>query len=213
MNVKVNIVSLLIASAVISCNNDTKTQDEQAPTADTSATVNTPALPQIDTTLYAPSLQMDSAQQHNFLYSIVRYVAPLPKKASEKTKFESRFDEAYHYTVEKLKLEAYHQTPEGDVYFLVSRIAPSIEVKRVATGGKLKYDSKKNITEYSEIFRTWKMKLPELKVKSLFLFQEMINNKDLTQYYTATTGDSNHYIEFPDEHNTYDVQNRIWVTK
>lgn len=213
MNTKVIIGSLLFAAAIISCNNDTKTPNEQTPTTDTSAAVNTPPLPQIDTTMYAPSILMDSVQQHNFLYSIVRYVAPLPKKASEKTKFEPRFDEAYHYTVEKLKLEAYHQTPEGDVYFLVSRIAPSIEVKRVATGGKIIYDNKKNITEYSEIFRTWKMKLPELKVKSLFLFQEMINNKDLTKYYTATTGDSNHYIEFPDEHNTYDVQNRKWVTK
>ena len=59
---------------------------------------------------------------------------------------------------------------------------------------------------------TWKMELPELKEKTKILFDIIVNNKDVSQYYTKNS-DPEFGIEFPDDQTVYDVKARKWSTK
>jgi hypothetical protein len=96
-------------------------------------------------------------------------------------------------------------------YFLISRKAPSIHDKWVATGGKMQFDKGKALITYQEVFRTWKLLEPELNERAPYLFDLMIKGEDLTPYYTATAGFN--YIEFPDDKVYYDVESRAWKVK
>ena len=85
---------------------------------------------------------------------------------------------------------------------MVARIAPSIDAKWVATGGRLRYGKDSSITEYEEVFRTWKLPRKDLEERGKYLFGLMVKGQDLTPYYTATAGFN--YIEFPDENVYFD---------
>ena len=56
------------------------------------------------------------------------------------------------------------------------------------------------------------MELPELKEKTKILFDIIVNNKDVSQYYTKNS-DPEFWIEFPDDQTVYDVKARKWSTK
>lgn len=157
---------------------------------------------------YDPAKQLSEAEQANILLSTVRYLGHLPKKGSLDTKFEDRFDVYYSQLAKDFTLDAYYQQ-DGYEYFLASRIAPSLKVKKVATGVKMKRDAIGQITYYEEVFRTWKFEEAELQQKSMMLFDKMVNGESLTAYLPKHSGNEE-YIEFPNETVSYDLQNRVW---
>ena len=157
---------------------------------------------------YDPAKQLSEAEQANILLSTVRYLGHLPKKGSHDTKFEDRFDVYYSQLAKDFTLDAYYQQ-DGYEYFLASRIAPSLKVKKVATGVKMKRDAIGQITYYEEVFRTWKFEEAELQQKSIMLFDKMVNGESLTAYLPQHSG-TEEYIEFPNETVSYDLQNRVW---
>ena len=55
------------------------------------------------------------------------------------------------------------------------------------------------------------MLVPELEQKMNILFQDYLDGKDLTQYYTKNSKNVE-YIEFPDDQNYFDSEKRIWVS-
>jgi hypothetical protein len=156
---------------------------------------------------YTAIQTLDEATQTALLPKIVRYSAKKPKGITDAERFESRFDEYY---AEKQKSYQWKLAFRQDtlLYFLVTNIAPSLHQKRKAIAGVLSYDKDFNITSYKEIFRTFKMKEDELTQKSLFLFDLMVNGKDLTPYYPENSQEE--YIEFPDKNNVFDTQTRAW---
>jgi hypothetical protein len=163
-------------------------------------------------TQYMPAKYMDSQQQAAFVYSISRYAAPRPPRASEQNKFEARFDTAYKRLASAIRIEALHYGSDSSIFFMISRIAPSIKVKRVATIGRLKYENGGNSFEiYEEVARTWKLEEPDFSIKSFFLFDKIVKGEDVSAYYTKNTGDQNLYIEFPDDKVTYDRVARSWT--
>lgn len=154
-----------------------------------------------------------SADQDSFKYEIIRYVGRLPKHATAATKFESRFDGQYLSMARSMSLDKHYQNPkDGYIYFEISRIAPSLYEKYVSTGGRLKRDEKGGIVEYEEIYRTWKMKREDLEEKTAIFFDYMVKGKDLSRYYTANIGDTEH-IEFPDENTYFDKGLKQWRFK
>ena len=162
---------------------------------------------------YQPDRHLSVSQQDSFKYEIIRYVGRLPKHATFVTKFEKRFDEQYSLTAKTMGLDKYYYNPkDGYTYFEMSRIAPSLYERYVATGGRLKKDDQGAIVEYEEIYRTWKMKKEDLSEKTAVFFDYMIKGKDLSSFYTATIGDTEH-IEFPDERTYYDKEKRKWDVK
>ncbi|MFC3198158.1 hypothetical protein ACFOET_11100 [Parapedobacter deserti] len=165
------------------------------------------------TRTYAPDNHLSAAQQDSFKYEIIRFVGRLPKRATYATKFESRFDEPYRLMARAMELDKYYYNPSDDyIYFEMSRIAPSLYEKYVATGGRLKRDDQGKIVEYEEIYRTWKMAREDLEEKTAIFFDHMVKGKDLSSFYTVNVGDTEH-IEFPDEHTYFDKNERRWIRK
>lgn len=164
-----------------------------------------------ETTTYA-DLTLNQDEQHNFLLSISRYIGRLPRHGSHENKFESRFDDHYLNVAKEHRLELLHVDSEtGFTYFLATRPAPSLSVKRVAIGGRFISDSQDSLLHYEEIFRTWKLEEADLTAKSSFLFQKMVEGTDLTPWTPEYSG-VEEYIEFPNSLITYDPQLRQWTS-
>jgi len=160
---------------------------------------------------YEVTSQMTSEEQKSFLHDISRYVGELPKNGGYETRDEARFDEHYKKQEEQSTLKYYHKDDKtGTEYFLLTQMAPSLQEKYVALGGKLKRNNNKAIEEYEEVFRTWKFPMEQLEPKAKLLFEKMVEGKDLSNYYSDKAGDQ--YIEFPNEQAKYDKNLRRWVS-
>lgn len=156
---------------------------------------------------YGPDEYLTPGEQDAIMWSIIRYIGRPPEGSSFQNLFSAEFDDYYQEQQSFHRLDAFFI--KGDTsFFLISRRAPSLEDKRVTTGGKLIIGDGGKITYYEEIFRTYKMKEEELKVKGNFLFDLMVKNGDLTRY--QRVNNSEEYIEFPDPINYYDVKDRKW---
>lgn len=157
--------------------------------------------------------QLTLSEQDSFKYSIIRYLGHLPKRAKEATKWDSEFDETYLRQAQSFNLDKYHVDKDsGYVYFEISRIAPSFHERYVATGGRLAYNKDGSIGAYEEIYRTWKMSKAQLEEKTRIFFPKMVKGQDLSPYYTANVGDTEH-IEFPDEQTYFNKETRKWQHK
>jgi hypothetical protein len=155
----------------------------------------------------------DETLERQTLKSIIRYAGKLPPKgANHDNKFDPKFDEYYEKLAQQHRIDLYHQDSKtGDLYLLVSRIAPSLQVKRVATGIHLRMAGD-SITYYNEVFRTWKMPEAELAEKGAMLFAKMVKGEDLNPYYPQNSG-KEEYIEFPDSKVRFDTQKRRWIVE
>lgn len=157
-----------------------------------------------------PNSFLSYKEQEQFKYEVSRYVNHLAKYATNETKFDPKFDQEYLGKAQKSSLDKYYKGKGDTIYFEISKIAPSMQLKKIATAGKLVRNAQGNIVYYNEVYRTWKMEEPELKVKTKVLFNKMISGGDLSQYYTKNSG-NDLYIEFPDEFTTFDINKRQWL--
>lgn len=153
-------------------------------------------------------VKLASEEIENFKYEVIRYAGKLAPRSTEETKFSPAFDEYYQELAQKHDLKAYH-VHDSKVYFLLTRLAPSIHLKKVAIGGVLEKDESGKITHYEEVFRTFKMEEEELLNKSHVLFNLMVNNGDLSPYYFENSNGVE-YIEFPNDNVFYNKENRKW---
>lgn len=160
---------------------------------------------------YDPDKHLSMDQKQKMLNTIIRYIAEAPKNVKDSLKFESKYDNYYAEQVSKHNLMAYFIDDNENHYFLISRKAPSIHEKWVATGGKMRFDKENALIYYEEVFRTWKLLDTEIQERAPYLFDLMIKGEDLTPYYTATSGFN--YIEFPDSKVYYDSESRAWKVK
>ena len=154
----------------------------------------------------------DNAKSAKLLSLVIRYVAPLPPNTSDSLKWNAVYDSYYKAQMDAHRVDWYYQNPDtGQEYLLVSRIAPSLQVKRVATGIVLKMENN-TLVSYRELFRTWKMPEPELAKKGKLLFHIMASGGDLSPYYRENSGDEE-YIEFPDPNTSYNEKERRWESR
>ncbi len=161
---------------------------------------------------YNPDRFLSKDQQQQFKAQIIRYVAKTPRRVVDATKFDTTYDEHYMKLVAQHDLLAYYiDKKSGEHFFMVARIAPSIDSKWVATGGRLRYGKDNSLAEYEEIFRTWKLPRKDLEERSKYLFGLMVRGEDLTPYYTAKAGFN--YIEFPDDNVYFDKSERTWKSR
>jgi len=154
----------------------------------------------------------NEAFEQDMLGRIIRYTGKLPPKgATHANKFDPKFDEHYENLARQHRIDLYYRDSATlDLYLLVSRIAPSMQVKRVGTGVHLRFEGD-SITYYNEVFRTWKMPEEELAEKGGLLFSKMVRGEDLTPYYNENSG-KEEYIEFPDAQVRFDTLRRVWVS-
>lgn len=160
---------------------------------------------------YEPDTWLTKSEQEAVLKSTVRYFAKRPEAATDESKFDSQNDKYYEAKVKETDLLFYY--PATDTYYcLVSQIAPSIMGKRHATGIRFKLSDKGELTEYEEVFRTWKMLPDTLQRRGYFLFDKMVKGEPLEQYQTKNSNGVE-YVEFPDDLNYYDKEARRWRFK
>lgn len=160
---------------------------------------------------YEPDTWLTKSEQEAILKSTVRYFAKRPGAATEESKFDAQHDNYYQAKVKETDLLFYY--PSNDMYYcLVSQIAPSILGKRHATGIRFKLNDKGELTEYEEVFRTWKMVPDTLQRRGYFLFDKMVKGEPLEMYQTKNSNGVE-YIEFPDDLNSYDKEARRWRFK
>ncbi|MFN3942925.1 MAG: hypothetical protein ACK4K1_09870 [Flavobacterium sp.] len=141
----------------------------------------------------------------------VRYFERLPAKATEQNKFDTIFNEYYSQKAKEADLFLYFKNDQGEEFFAVSKIAPSMKLKKVATIIQMKREAD-SIIFYKEILRTWKMEVPELQEKSKVLFDLVIQNKSFEKYLTKNF-QPEFWVEFPDDHTYFDDKSRTWKTK
>lgn len=155
---------------------------------------------------------LTKTEQSNFKYSIVRYYDDIAPKATHETKFDTVFNSYYKKKSEASDLLFYHfDTENKTAYFAITKIAPSLKLKKVATLGAVSYNEDGSIKTYEEKYRTWKMLVPELKEKTTMLFEKYINGEDLSPFYTKNSN-GQFIIEFPDDVTKYDLNQRKWIT-
>jgi hypothetical protein len=155
--------------------------------------------------------QLNMGQQEEFVYSIIRYIGHLPGKTNHSNKFDTAYNSYYTELAKRHQLRFYGEV-DGYNYFIITRIAPSIQEKYVAIGGRVKFaEGSRKMEDFEEIFRTWKMPLPELLPIAEKLLQEAIAGQDLSKYYPENSGDE-YIIEFPNSEVAYDKPNRVWVS-
>ncbi|MCH7401514.1 hypothetical protein ACFOUP_13790 [Belliella kenyensis] len=159
---------------------------------------------------YNADKQLGEKEQHQIMLSVIRYMGHLPKKGTHENKFERQFDEYYSKLALDYTVEAYHKGSDFE-YFMASRIAPSLKVKKVAIGVKMIRNSNGEIEFYEEVFRTWKFEEDEMLEKGMMLFDLMVKGEDLSPYYPQNSG-KEEYIEFPDQKVSYDIEQRRWVS-
>jgi len=157
---------------------------------------------------FTPGNQLDNQEQQAFMWSLIRYLGRSPEGVAPESRFQPRYDTFYRDQVSLHRLEAYWE--EGDRhYFLISRRAPSLYEKRVATGGYVSFGEGGAMSDYEEVFRTWKMEPDTLTRRGLLLFGKMVEGEDLSIYETRNIGNTD-WIEFPDERTWYDNPSRSW---
>lgn len=159
---------------------------------------------------YDPDATLTATEKDKILMSIIRYLAKGPENVSRSEIFNSKHDAYYQQKASQCKFEKYYRSGD-EHYFLISQPAPSLTEKRHATGGKAIFDSNGSLTEYVEVFRTWKMVPDTLRKRSSVLFDKMVKGESLDPYLTKNS--QTEYIEFPDDRTTYDKVKRAWEIK
>src|SRR6185436_5172703 len=154
---------------------------------------------------YEPERYLTTPEQEETMWKIIRYIARPPDGISREERFYKSYDPHYHEQMSFHRLDAYYVDDDKVNYFLITRRAPSLTDKRVATGGYFKADADGNVTDYEEVFRTWKMEPDTLVRRAIFLFDKMVKHEPLEGFYSSNTGQTD-FIEFPDAHTFFDKE-------
>lgn len=155
---------------------------------------------------------LNADEQFEFKNEIVKYFGKSPVKFvdANQHQLDSLFKEHYKKENQKHTLEFYY-VQNDTINFLLTRIAPSRMLKKVALGGRMVKNQNGEITFYQEVFRTWKHPEEDLKPIMEMLFPKMVRGEDLSMYYPENSGDE-WIIEFPDSENYYDTEKRRWIS-
>jgi hypothetical protein len=160
---------------------------------------------------YAPEKYLSVKEMDANLWAMIRYLGKSPEGLTPPERFYPGYDSHYVEQMKLLTLDAWYKDGE-DQYFLVSKRAPSVTEKRVATGGKVVFDENGKVSEYEEVFRTWKLVPDTLKKRSMILFDKMVQGENLKPFETKYSNGIE-FIEFPDEVTFYDKSERTWKLK
>jgi hypothetical protein len=160
---------------------------------------------------YTVSEHLTHQQQDEAMWKIIRYLGRAPDGLTFEERFYAPYDSFYMEQARQHKFDAYFK--DGSThYFLVSRRAPSLVDKRVAIGGKFLLGADNTISEYEEVFRTWKMVPDTLEKREMILFDKLVRGEALESYLTKNSKGIE-YIEFPDEHTYFDKGTGQWKNK
>lgn len=158
-----------------------------------------------------PDHYLSKSEIEKIKLKTVYYFEGLPKNVSETNKFDSINSSYYLRKAKTAEIIDYYPNKDSFIYFTVIKIAPSLKQKYTATIVKCQFKND-SISYYEEICRTWKMEKKELLTKSKIIFDKVVSGEDISIYYTKNM-ENEFWIEFPDEHNFYNISKRKWEFK
>lgn len=160
---------------------------------------------------YDPNEWLTPQEQYDNMWKAVRYFGRAPENLTMQERFYNGYDNHYKEQMKAHRIDAYYI--DGNThYLLVSRMAPSLTEKRVAIAIKMTLDNKDEVSDYEEVFRTWKMPDTLQVRRSIMLFDKMVKGESLDPYLIKNS-EPEEYIEFPDETTYFDKTERIWKRK
>ncbi len=148
--------------------------------------------------------------------SLLPFIAKRPDSSASMNRFDTTFKSYY---LQQKQLKQYQFThafvaENGYEYVMVKRLEPSLKHNKfsaVCVRFKRLTNGQLDVSTYEELFWTWKM-LPELLLeKSDVLFEQAIQEKDLSAYQPEHS--DGEWIEFPGNGVVYDKVNQTWVSK
>lgn len=157
---------------------------------------------------YAPEKNLSPQELDANLWAIIRYLGKSPEGLTPAERFYVAYDSHYREQMKFHRVDAWY-VKDGTHYFLVSKPAPSVTEKRVATGGKVVFNDASGIKSYEEVFRTWRLTPDTLSKRSIILFDKMVRGESLKPYETRYSNGVE-YIEFPDQQTYFDLNERAW---
>ena len=161
-----------------------------------------------NTKKHKPSDYFTDNRRDSLLTNIITYIYIPAPKATNGTKFQAQFRDFYTKNIKKFNLQNYYQAEDGWHYFLIIRpVAGGSLFKRGVLG---KFKLKENSlmpTDFEEVANTPHLKEGIVKERSKYLFQELIKNGNLDKQIPMKQ-----YIEWPDEHLSYDKKQHEWIT-
>lgn len=153
-----------------------------------------------------PSDYFTDNQADSLLINIVTYIYIPPPKATNQTKFQPQFRDYYTKNLSRFNLQNYYQAQDGWHYFSVIRPVAGGSLFKRGVLGKFKLKGNSLMpTEFEEVVNTPHLKEGIVQERSQYLFQELIKNGNLDKQMPMKQ-----YIEWPDEHLSYDKKTHEW---
>ncbi len=153
-----------------------------------------------------PKKSLDvQAEKNRIFLELVRLTDKLAPYASFENRDSSAFDGYYKQRLSIHDFANYYIT-DSVRYFQLYRIAPSLFQEKIAIAGKYRTGKKGEILDFEEVYITKKLKPEELESTADQLFLELIQKGNVDDQLK-----NKKLIDFPDEVNSYSVEQRRWV--
>ena len=157
---------------------------------------------------YKPSELFTQAQQDSILLDVVRYTDEhIPDSIKTETRFEEKNKSFFKGLISNYRFKYLTKQSDGNYYYLIYKQARGVDDLLVGLGGTFTLSQNNTITALKEDFRMWRMPQPELDKKGLEVYEKFINHEPLTEYMNS---EEKKYIEFPNDHVTYDAGKHEW---
>lgn len=150
------------------------------------------------------------------LDSLMPFMAKRPDSATSVNRFEACFKSYYQQQKQEKQYQFTHafKANNGYEYLMVKRLEPSLKHNKfsaVCIRFKRLNNGQLDPKSYEELFWTWKMLPEQLLEKSDVLFEQAIQENDLSVYQPEQS--EGEWIEFPGNGVVYDKVNQTWVSK
>ena len=145
-------------------------------------------------------------EKDSLLVNIITFVAENAPGAYDSTRFDLKFKSYYAQKLSNYSLEKLEKSEDGFYYFLLNRpVGHLIKYRRGVVGRfKLKEGSLAPY-DFEEVVNTPHLDESTLKIRSHFLFKQLVKNKHLNEYIALK-----HYVEWPDSTLKYEKKHNRW---
>ena len=147
------------------------------------------------------------SQQDSLLTNIITLVAENAPGSNDTTRFDNQFKTYYTQKLPDFTLEKLEKSENGIYYFLLNRPVGHLTQYRRGVVGKFKLKEGSMVPyDFEEVVNTPHLDPETMRVRSSFLFKELVKNDQLDEYIPLK-----HYVEWPDSTLNYDKSRNRWM--
>ena len=153
-----------------------------------------------------PAYYFSQSQQDSLLTNIITFVAENAPGSTDSTRFQEQFKAYYVQKLANFSLEKLEKSENGFYYFLLNRPVGHLTQYRRGVVGKFKLkEGSLQPFEFEEVVNTPHLDPETMRVRSSFLFRELVKKNQLNEYVSLK-----HYVEWPDSTLQYGKKYNRW---